>query len=141
MSCRVALLRMEADGLIQLPSPQKGNGNRSGKVHISRISDPQPELCVGAGALCPLRLELVVKGRTAQLWNELIQRYHYLGHKPLPGAQLRYLEASRYYPRPWQASKITARQTTQEIRLALSSRKRLQRTTLSLIRLVLLIAG
>jgi len=90
MSCRVALLRMEVDGLIQLPAPQKGNGNRTAKVRISRTSDPQPELRVGAGALGPLRLELVVKGRTAQLWNELIERYHYLGHKPLPGAQLRY---------------------------------------------------
>ena len=26
------------------------------------------------------------------MWlNEYIERYHYLGHKPLPGAQLRYL--------------------------------------------------
>ncbi|GAW87121.1 hypothetical protein bplSymb_SCF05801P001 [Bathymodiolus platifrons methanotrophic gill symbiont] len=27
----------------------------------------------------------------SRLWNEYIHRYHYLGHKPLPGAQLRYL--------------------------------------------------
>ena len=53
MSCRVALLRMEADGLIRLPPPQKGNGNRSGKVRISRASDPKPALCVGAGGLGP----------------------------------------------------------------------------------------
>ena len=90
MSCRVALLRMERDGLIRLPPPLKGNGNRTAKVRISSASDPQPKLCVGAGALGPLRLELVVKGTTSQLWNELIERYHYLGHKPLPGAQLRY---------------------------------------------------
>ena len=90
MSCRVALLRMERDGLIRLPAPLKGNGNRTAKVRISAASDPQPEVCVGAGDLGPLRLELVVKGKTAQLWNELIERYHYLGHKPLPGAQLRY---------------------------------------------------
>jgi len=90
MSCRVALLRMERDGLIRLPPPEKGNGNRTAKVRISRASDPRPDVCVGAGALGPLRFELVVKGRTSQLWNELIERYHYLGHKPLPGAQLRY---------------------------------------------------
>jgi hypothetical protein len=74
MSCRVALLRMERDGLIRLPSPQKGNGNRTTRVRISG----------------PLRLELVVKGTTSPLWNELIERYHYLGYKSLPGAQLRY---------------------------------------------------
>jgi len=90
MSCRVALLRMERDGLICLPPPQKGNGNRTAKVRISSASDPQSEVRVGAGALGALRLEMVVKGATSQLWNELIERYHYLGHKPLPGAQLRY---------------------------------------------------
>lgn len=26
----------------------------------------------------------------SRLWKEYIYRYHYLGHKPLPGAQLRY---------------------------------------------------
>ena len=90
MSCRVALLRMERDGLLRLPPPQKGNGNRTAKVRISCASNPKPDVCVGAGALGTLRLELVVKGTTSGLWNELIERYHYLGHKPLPGAQLRY---------------------------------------------------
>jgi hypothetical protein len=94
MSCRVALLRMERDGLIRLPPPEKGNGNRTAKVRISSASDPKPEVCVGAGALGPLRLERVVKGTNSQLWNELIERYHYLGHKPLPGAQLRYFAYS-----------------------------------------------
>jgi hypothetical protein len=27
----------------------------------------------------------------SRLWNELVQRYHYLGYTPLPGAQMRYL--------------------------------------------------
>jgi hypothetical protein len=91
MSCRVALLRMQRDGLIRLPPPQKGNGNRTAKVRITSASDPQSEVRVGAGALGALRLEMVVKGVTSRLWNELIERYHYLRHKPLPGAQLRYL--------------------------------------------------
>jgi hypothetical protein len=90
MSCRVVLLRMERDGLIRLPPPQKGNGNCTARVRISSASDPESEVCIGAGALMPLRLEMVVKGRDSHLWNELIERYHYLGHKPLPGAQLRY---------------------------------------------------
>jgi hypothetical protein len=90
MSCRVALLRMERDGLIRLPPPEKGNGNRTARVRISSASDPKSEVCVGAGALGPLRLEMVLKGAGSKLWNELIERYHYLGYKPLPGAQLRY---------------------------------------------------
>jgi hypothetical protein len=39
--------------------------------------------------LADLRLE-VVERSTSALWNEFIDRYHYLGYKPLPGAQLRY---------------------------------------------------
>jgi hypothetical protein len=36
-----------------------------------------------------LALELVDK-KTSALWNAYIDRYHYLGYTPLPGAQLRY---------------------------------------------------
>jgi len=36
-----------------------------------------------------LHLQLVEKSDSA-LWNEYIDRYHYLGYTPLPGAQLRY---------------------------------------------------
>ncbi len=41
--------------------------------------------------MAPLSFERV-EGRTAasRLWNELIQRYHYLGYTPMSGAQLRY---------------------------------------------------
>ena len=33
----------------------------------------------------------VATSKLSSLWNELIERYHYLGHKPLPGAQIKYL--------------------------------------------------
>jgi len=37
-----------------------------------------------------LHLELVTDRSQSHLWNEYIDRYHYLGYQPLPGAQLRY---------------------------------------------------
>jgi hypothetical protein len=40
--------------------------------------------------LARLSVELVVKKRDSLLWNAYVQRHHYLGHQPLPGAQLRY---------------------------------------------------
>ena len=43
-----------------------------------------------ASRLSPLRLEQVKHKAPSRLWNEYIHRYHYLGHKLLPGAQLRY---------------------------------------------------
>jgi hypothetical protein len=37
-----------------------------------------------------LRLHLVTGSSASRLWNEYIQRYHYLGYTPLAGSQLRY---------------------------------------------------
>ena len=37
-----------------------------------------------------VHLEPVLSRPDSALWNEYIDRYHYLGHTPLPGAQLRY---------------------------------------------------
>ena len=91
MSCRVALLRMHRDGLIELPPPRRKNGN--GKAYRRRTLEAEPRLPVvlAPGALDELQLELITTAKESALWNEHIARYHYLGYKPLPGAQLRYL--------------------------------------------------
>jgi len=91
MSCRVAMLRMERDGLITLPPPQKGNGNGRNRPRLTSASEPQEAISLPAGALGKLLFRLVNTRDDSKLWNELIERYHYLGYKPLPGAQIRYL--------------------------------------------------
>ncbi|MBC8438330.1 MAG: DUF4338 domain-containing protein [Deltaproteobacteria bacterium] len=88
MSCRVAMLRMQTDGLIKLPEPL-------GVKHPPRKNDPTPATDPQKLIHCPvnqlpqLQLQMVNKNNSS-LWNEYIQRYHYLGFTPLPGAQLRY---------------------------------------------------
>lgn len=91
MSCRVALLRMHREGLITLPPPRRKNGN--GKPHTRRTPTAEPKLplLLPSGALAELEVELVSTHKQSALWNEYIARYHYLGYKPLPGAQLRYM--------------------------------------------------
>jgi len=90
MSCRVAMLRMERDVLLRLPPPERGNGNGRNRPRLTAASDPRaPIECVDALGELTLR-PLGDRGESA-LWNELIERYHYLGYKPLTGAQLRYL--------------------------------------------------
>lgn len=91
MSCRVAMLGMQRDGLITLPPPQKGNGNGRTRPRLTAASDPKEPLALPAGALGQLRFHSVQTPPDSSLWNELIERYHYLGYKPLPGAQIRYL--------------------------------------------------
>jgi hypothetical protein len=91
MSCRVAMLRMHRDGLICLPAPQSKNGNGKTRPKISSASDPQKSISLPAGELGRLFFRPISTQKDSYLWNELIERYHYLGYKPLPGAQIRYL--------------------------------------------------
>jgi len=91
MSCRVAMLRMERDGLIRLPPPQKGNGNAGRKPVLGSASEPRSLISVPADHLGELLLRPVEGRQDSALWNELTERYHYLRYSPLPGAQLRYL--------------------------------------------------
>jgi len=88
MSCRVALLRMARDGLIELPAPRRPQARPRGPVARTPVGEPGEALCQPCGDFL-LDLEPVGKQSSA-LWNELIDRYHYLGYKPLAGAQLRY---------------------------------------------------
>ena len=91
MSARVGLLRLHRAGLIELPAPSRGNGNGRGLVHGPDVW-PEPVPVEGTvGELSGLRLNAVIDKRASRLWNGLIERYHYLGYTPLPGAQLRYL--------------------------------------------------
>jgi hypothetical protein len=88
MSCRVALLRMHRDGHIILPAPTKPCNNNKRGPKRTLLAEPQPEIQKKAGEY-ELEITIVNKDDSA-LWNEYIERYHYLGYTPLPGAQLRY---------------------------------------------------
>ncbi|BBO81786.1 hypothetical protein DSCO28_23520 [Desulfosarcina ovata subsp. sediminis] len=91
MSCRVAMIRMQEDELIRLPAPLRKNGNGHHRPAITQLSDPQPPICQAAGKLGPLAFYSVESTKDSALYNEYIHRYHYLGYKPLTGAQKRYM--------------------------------------------------
>ena len=95
MSCRVAMLRMHRAGLICLPPPRHGDRNRGRRLRLTRASDPESPLSIPAGQVGDLDFRVVGSGSESSLWNELIGRYHYLGYKPLPGAQMRFLVFGR----------------------------------------------
>ncbi len=92
MSCRVAMLRMQDDGVIQLPAPT-GERPRS-RIEFTPQTAPQAVIEQPAHRLTPLQFCPVVNRAHSRLWNEYIHRYHYLGYKTLPGAQLRYFVTS-----------------------------------------------
>jgi hypothetical protein len=88
MSCRVAMLRMHADGLIRLPPPARTKPALR-PISFTPATDPQDPIVQPVHNLGPIRL-CAVERADSGLWNEYIQRYHYLGYTPLPGAQIRY---------------------------------------------------
>lgn len=91
MSARVALLRLEAKGLVALPPPRNSNGNGRVWQPTSSIVPPAQPLEVNLAELRPIELQVVTSPEQSRLWNSLIAQHHYLGHSNLPGAQLRYL--------------------------------------------------
>lgn len=93
MSCRVALLRMARDELVTLPPPRH-LPQKCRSRPITAATNPQTPITAPAEALADLHLKVVTHKDQSALWREYIQRYHYLGYSPLPGAQLRYMALS-----------------------------------------------
>ena len=96
MSCRVALLKLHRQGLITLPAPRRQVPAVA--CRPARGEGPSPAV-VTASVEQLQRVDLVpVGGRSelARLWNELVATYHYLGYRPLVGAQQRYLIGSEH---------------------------------------------
>lgn len=91
MSCRVAMLKLHRAGLIKLPSARRANINGCKKPQITSISDPAQPITKPVSQLGALSADWVQSPVESQLWNQLIDRYHYLGYKSLAGAQIRYL--------------------------------------------------
>lgn len=87
---------MEADHLLDLP-PRRSDGRRARArpiEHTARSDAGEPVL-QPAGALAPrLRIEIAETGEQKSLWNEYVDRYHYLGYTSIAGAQLKYFVSS-----------------------------------------------
>lgn len=90
MTCRVALLRMHEQGLITLPASRNKVARRRPDFPATPASDAQARLLQPVHELGPLTLRLVSTAPVSRLWNEYVQRYHYLGYTAMSGSQLRY---------------------------------------------------
>jgi hypothetical protein len=93
MACRVALLKLERNGVVELPKARRGPPPAwAPKVLDKREKSASAIAC----SLAQLgKVELVKIGsadsRNPRLWRDLMIRHHYLGAGPLCGAQMRYL--------------------------------------------------
>jgi len=92
MSCRVVLLKLDRRGVIELPPlTQRVTGSKD-KKFCEPTPTPEPIECSlkELGGVELVRVNSA-ESQASRCWNELMERYHYLGSGPLCGAQLRYL--------------------------------------------------
>lgn len=90
MTCRVALLRMQADGLITLPPSRIGVVRKRAHFAPTAASNAQAPIKQPVHEIGRITLEVVSGTTASRLWNEYVARYHYLGYTPMSGSQIRY---------------------------------------------------
>lgn len=90
-ACRDALIQLDNLGVIKLPAPKvKRNNNTSnnktepdfGKYVVASDVSQIPEI---------IEFVLAKSNKEEQIWNYLVAKYHYLGHKVVVGRCLKYL--------------------------------------------------
>jgi hypothetical protein len=97
MSCRKALQKLDAHGLIELPKARKNNN-----FSIKRPKYPLPPISDITCDLSDLgHIEVIAitnsRSEDSRAWNAIMDEYHYLGRGPLCGAQIRYIVKSSVY--------------------------------------------
>jgi len=85
-----ALVKMEARGLITLPPLLRMHSTQMKPIEHTARTDTREEIVLSAGKLPHVHIEVAKTGDEKSLWNEYIDRYHYLGYTQLPGAQMKY---------------------------------------------------
>ena len=96
MMAKVTMLAMHRDGVITLPPPRGRQGRPKPIVFGPDTEPPLFPPPTTLDEVRPLEMRIVVRGtREGSLWNEFVARYHYLGYKPLVGAQMRYAVRDR----------------------------------------------
>ena len=93
--CRQLLERLADKGWLRLPPLRKVGPRGPRRIAWTPASNPQPEVTGSARAFEPLVLTLVeARSRDSALWNELVDRHHYLRCRVPVGAHLRYFVRS-----------------------------------------------
>ncbi len=96
MAARSLLLKLEARGQIQLPPRRTASVNGLRNRQAAPIDHDQSPIECPLKLLQPVRVQPVAPGSSeARLFQCLLQRYHYLGHRNCVGENLRYLAQDR----------------------------------------------
>lgn len=89
--CYEYLELLEARGLVKLPPRKEQRPRGPTSIHLTEAGRARPRRTGELADVGAVALGLVANAEERALWRELVERYHYLGHKVAFGAHLRYL--------------------------------------------------
>ena len=90
-ACLNALEQMETENLFTLPTKiESSKKNKRRPIVHTKNSDEQPPIIEDLKSLLPIQLIPAIDAPDKKLWDEYIDRYHYLGYKQPIGTHLRY---------------------------------------------------
>ncbi len=89
-SARTAIEKMEKLGLIKLPLKKVSKKRVESKITWSSETDYRDDITVTIEQLGPVSMILADDKVSRDLWNEYVDRYHYLKYKRPVGSHLRY---------------------------------------------------
>jgi len=89
--CYEYLELLDGKGLVKLPPRREQRPRGPTSIHYTEAGCERERREGKLSDVAPVSLGLVASAEERALWRELIERYHYLGHKVAFGAHLRYL--------------------------------------------------
>ena len=96
MAARALLLKLEARSYIRLPPRRTASVNGLRNRDLGQIDHDQSPMADPLQSLRPVRVQPVLEATAeARLFQFLLQRYHYLGHRNCVGENLKYLARDR----------------------------------------------
>ena len=86
---------MEQIGLIELPAKRQQKKSTQKPISWTERTERQARIAGSLDQLTPIQVHAVTGKEEIALWNEFIDRYHYLGYKRPMGVHLRYFIVSK----------------------------------------------
>ncbi len=93
-ACLLALEKLETLGIISPPPKRQQKKRESREIVWSADTEPQPVIECNLDTLGDVHLEIVTEKTQVALWNEYVDRHHYLGYRHPIGASLKYFIVS-----------------------------------------------
>lgn len=94
-ACLKLLKRLEDRGILRLPD-KRGTPKMTFKApEITDRTAPQAEVSGKLSGIGPVMLRVIKQRQEAEIFNEYVSRYHYLGYKKPFGCHLRYFAESQ----------------------------------------------